>query len=790
MVGQSQKNQTSYIKDPNTWQRERVVDFGHMNLSVEFQPDSGKVLGTVTHTFISLQNNLDSIYLDGVDMQVLSATFNQDTIEVSNLKKGLGLKLPTAINRGEEHKITIQYTAKPRKGLYFIGWDDPTGRCRKQIWTQGQGIDNRSWIPMFDDMADKIKTDILISMDTSFEVLSNGSLINRFQSGESNYTWHYHMDKPHSPYLIMLGIGRYKVQTVRSSTGIPLNMYNYPEWPQRREPTYRFTKEIFDYLEEEIGVDYPWGSYSQVPVQDFPYGAMENTSATIFGDFFCTDSIGFNDVNYVYVNGHELAHQWYGDLITSRSPNHHWLHESFATYYHHLVVKQFLGDDDFQKMMRDNQKAALAASTRDLKGVGHSQAGTPRHYLKGSYVLKMLRYVVGDEDFRTGMQYYLNRNQYGTVSTQDLIDAFAESTGWSIGWFIDQWVYHGGEPHFKVTFEQGKKGGEHQLFVEQIQDTNSLLPTFRMPVNIGIKYKGENISLSTHWIESGRDTFSIQVSSKSKIEYVLFDPNSEILKWIEFDKPTDWLVNQATSATNMIDKYDGVVALRSIKFKKKEQALHQLLKGDDYYLIRGEALIQLVENDAVTTEEIELVINGNDIQLKKVLVQSMKEISEEQRTSFEKLLSDQSYGLIQMALVRLCSSFPEKAPEYLERTKTIYGVRGNNVRIQWLELSYLINEEKKSADELVDMCSNSYDFITRQSAMATLKRIDYCTPDLVFNLAQGIQKANWKLASTSGKLLKHFSKSEKYAVMVREAADQLDLSEKARKSVERFVVRP
>ncbi len=779
----------SYINDPNLYARERFVDFEHANISLEFEPEAGKVIGKVVHTFKPLRTGVDTLYLDGVNMEIKAVDLNGTSIEHRLYKKGLTLLFPRSLSKDSTYKLTISYEAKPRKGLYFIGWDDPTNRCRKQIWTQGQGIDNRRWVPLFDNMADKIKTDILITFDSSYKVLSNGKLINKIADGNGNSTWHYQMEKPHSPYLMMLGIGKYDITTRKSSSGIPMNLYSYPEYPERIEPTYRFSKEIFDFLEEETRVPYPWGSYSQIPVQDFPYGAMENTSATVFGDFYHVDSIGYNDNSYVHVNGHELAHQWFGDLVTSTTPAHHWLHESFATYYHHLVVKEFVGEDKYSDMMRQNRDAALNGTQSDFKGVGHSQSGSHRHYLKGSYVLRMLRYVVGDEDFKTGMQYYLENNQYKNATTQDLVDAFSISTGRSIGWFIDQWVLRGGEPSYEVSFETPKKEHKHRLIVKQVQDTTSLVATFKMPIQIRVYYHGKKIDTFNLMIENSVDTFYLP-KHIHHVFYVVFDPNSEVLKSVKFERPLKWILDQSTQAPDMIDRYDALVELRTVEYKKKQVVLHASLAKEQFSKVRIEAMKQLIAEDHLSHHEHVVILESGDMELQKALLRAQSKLEEDLQEEYEALLEAPSYELMELALIRLCSSYREDAGKYLEQTRNVYGgARGTNFRVQWLEIKWLTTQDQKAMDELVDMTSNSYEFLTRLKAIGTIKRLTYCDDKLVMNLCQGIQKANWKLAGSCGNLLKYYYNLPEYKELVETTVASIKLSDEERKRVERFVVK-
>ncbi len=176
---------------------------------------------------------------------------------------------------------------------------------RKQIWTQGQGIDNRYWIPMYDDQNDKYITETVITFDKDYQVLSNGVLQKQVKNKNNTTTWHYAMSKPHAGYLLMLRHSS-AIKKTKSARGVPMNLYYYPEFADRAEPTLPLFGAYGRFPGARNRIPYPWESYSQIMVQDFLYGAMENTTATIFGDFFNVDERAYLDRNYVGVNCHEL----------------------------------------------------------------------------------------------------------------------------------------------------------------------------------------------------------------------------------------------------------------------------------------------------------------------------------------------------------------------------------------------------------------------------------------------------------------------------------------------------
>jgi aminopeptidase N len=249
------------------------------------------------------------------------------------------------------------------------------------------------------------------------------------------------MKKPMSSYLVALAIGKYNKKVEQSLSGIPLELYYYPEDSAKVEPTYRYTITIFNFLEKEIGVKYPWQNYKQIPVKDFLYSGMENTSATIFSDSFVVDSIAFVDKNYVNVNAHELAHQWFGDLVTETSGTHHWLQEGFATYYALLAEREVFGAHYYywrlyeyaQELTRQEQEGQHTALL-------NPKSSSTTFYKKGALLLFMLQEKIGDAAFKKGVKSYLEQFKYKNVSSQDFIAAVEKASGEDLTTFFKQWL--------------------------------------------------------------------------------------------------------------------------------------------------------------------------------------------------------------------------------------------------------------------------------------------------------------------------------------------------------------
>ena len=408
-------------------QQSEVVDF--IKIEAQIEPISSRemVKGTVSCTFHVLKKS-DSIYLDGMNMHLVDL-YTDNNISITSKEKKIWLVSNFEVN--QNYKVTFSYEVYPKQSLYFIG---------DQIWTQGQGKYTSHWLPSIDDMNDKIEFDLTILAPSGKEVIANGKLISVKDRGILK-SWKFNMEHPMSSYLVAFAVGKFDSISFDSNYGIPIELYYRSKDSLKAEPTYRYTKRIFDFLEKEIGFPYPWQNYKQVPLRDFLYAGMENTTATFFSEAFIVDSIGFVDRNYVNVNAHELAHQWFGNLITETSGTHHWLHEGFATYYALLAEKDIFGDDYFYwKLFQSAEQ--LKALSDEGKGeiLLDPKASSLTYYEKGAWALHILKEKVGATNFNKAIINYLNKYQFKNVNTDDFLNEVEKVYGKKLTQFKSDWL--------------------------------------------------------------------------------------------------------------------------------------------------------------------------------------------------------------------------------------------------------------------------------------------------------------------------------------------------------------
>ena len=422
----------AFVSTFSICQNGRNLDVKTANIYIWVNPDINEIRGSVVYKFDVIKK--DTLVIDKRNIQFDYFRFNKDEWIVDT-DKFKGNKVEFFQNKSLDNEIEIKFTAKPKKALYFVKRNE-----NWNIWTQGQGKYTSNWLPSFDDVNEKVEFDITITFDEDYRVLANGKL-DSITSSKGFKTWHYDMQKPMSSYLVALAIGKYDKKIETSESGIPIELYYYPEDSAKVEPTYRYTKQMFDFLEEEIGFGYPWQNYKQVPVHDFLYSGMENTSLTIFSDAYVVDEIGFNDKNYVNVNAHELAHQWFGDLVTATSGEHHWLQEGFATYYALLAEKEVFGKDYFDFKLYNS---AQDLARQDLAGSGTSllnpKSSSLTFYQRGAWVLYALRDKVGDKVFQNAVKNYLEKHQFGNVKTSDFISEVEVLYKNSLTDFVSNWI--------------------------------------------------------------------------------------------------------------------------------------------------------------------------------------------------------------------------------------------------------------------------------------------------------------------------------------------------------------
>lgn len=761
----AQVQTVTYVKDPHGSPPDVQLSLKHLEAFLKFDPTEWKVTGIAAIRFVPTGYQTDSMVFYTPGFEVHTVSINGKEVQYKGLGQNTVVFPGSALLRGEEYTITFSYTSNPvATGIYFVGWKPEEEGKRKQIWAHRPF----GWLPYMDG---RVTMDIHITFETGFSVFTNGVRIAVKDNSDGTTTWHYRMEKDHPYFSTALGIGDYDYKAEKTKSGTPLELLYYRGREDKVEPTYQFTTSMFDFFEEEMGLPYPYGVYREIPVIDYMYGGMECTTSTIFGDYMLIDPRAYWQRNYINVNAHELAHQWFGDYIGHLAHQDVWLTESFGTYYAKIFERSVFGEDYYENLVRNEQNAALEASKTNDYPVGSSQGGRARIYDKGSVVLGMLRDVMGDREFRDVIKSYLVKFGGGSAETQDFLRTVYDVTGRSYDWFFDQWVLRPGEPHYKISYRLMEDTlGSRSTFlrIEQVHKTNDLIGLFRMPVWVQVWYAdGSADSLQT-WIGEKVEEIRISNPGKKKIDYILFDPGNHILKQVTFGKPFEELSAQALKASHMTDRYDALEALRMVPLEKKRDILIRCYEKERFHLTRSEILRQLSADTLSGTKELfRQAIHDPDGEVRKTILELLEPIPFSLKTDVETMLNDSSYLNVELALEKLCRAFPSGIPEYLETTADEVGWRGKNIRVKWLKIS-IQNRNLEHLQELISYTAENQEFETRMNAFTALKQLGYIDRSVAGNAKEASAHWNNKLASVANSYLDFFAQVDDYKMMIDE----------------------
>ncbi|HWR93676.1 MAG TPA: M1 family aminopeptidase [Flavobacterium sp.] len=401
-------------------QQTQFVDFKTIHAAIEIDPAKRTVIGKGTYTF-EVTEKIDTIRIDAKNMQFDNVKINNGNVKFIVTEKEL--LLYKGFGRGD-YTLTFDYFALPSKGMYFVNWDFSNQFIRindlnGQVWTDDDKTSH--WLPSFDDNNEKTIVSLDITFPNSFNVISNGVLINKYKVKES-LEWQYRMIQPVSSSFISISIGRYKKQAYTSANNTPFELYYEKKDSLKFEPTYRYSKEIFDFYNSEIGVPYPWGIYRQIPMNDFVQDGVGKATHTSFSRNFVVDSIGFVDENYITINSKELARQWFGILVTPKTNQDRWLQEGFKTYYSLLAEKQIFGEDYFYyKLYQYYEKLKEIPADKNFPLL-NEKASLEIVSLKGALALHYIRTFIGGEKFNLAIKEYLESYAYKSVTTDDFME--------------------------------------------------------------------------------------------------------------------------------------------------------------------------------------------------------------------------------------------------------------------------------------------------------------------------------------------------------------------------------
>ncbi len=576
-----------------------------------------EIHGTVTHTMTPLHPYLTSLELDcGPRLKVSRVTVGPHAAACKFTTKGEKLSITFDKPYGPEDTIdlAITYSGSPESGLRFVAPDAASHEKPLAIWTQGEAEDNHHWLPCYDYPNDRVTTEMIITVDRPLSVVSNGTLVGTKDNSDGTRTFHWKMDQPISTYLITLTASEFVSFHDRVGS-LPVDYYvtkNVDEATVRR--FMGKTPAMIRFFGDKTGQPYPYSKYAQICLPEFG-GGMENTTATSMTDEALLDEIQALEQDEDGLVAHELAHQWFGDLMTCKDWSHIWLNEGFASYFDPLFAEHDKGVDEFRFRMDGELRGYLGNDRMYRRPIVENKYNSPMQmfdgmtYSKGGCVLHMLRGLLGDDGWWKGIRHYVAKHKFQVVETDDFRKAMEEATGKDLKWFFDQWLYKAGHPELKVRwhYEDGDK--TVRIKVEQTQKTDEQTPLFRLPTTVEITEAVGNSRSVPIIIDGTNQEFVIPAEHKPKM--VLIDPNCWLIKELDFEKSTEENLFQLEHAACVMSRVQAARAL--VKQQEPEpqvkNALAKAWKNEKSVSARTE-MVNLISGNSGNTGRRRRMLGG------------------------------------------------------------------------------------------------------------------------------------------------------------------------------------
>src|SRR6266481_3106608 len=472
--------------------RSKDYDLQHSKIALRFQPEQKKVMGDVTHSLTLLRDGLENISFDSVGLQIESVHINKGTAKFATTESKLAVTLPKGAKAGAKFDVEIKYQGTPSKGLYFVLPDKDYPNRPLEIWTQGESEDTRYYLPTYDYPNDRLTTETILTVPASWLTISNGKLIGVTDASDGMKTWTWRESQPSSTYLFTVVAGEF-VEVKDSWRNIPVTYYAPKDRGDRLCLSYSRTPAMIDLFSRKLGVDYPWEKYSQAMVDEFVAGGMENSSATTNTAESLRNPklVPEYEQNEDPLISHELAHQWFGDLVTTKDWGNIWLNEGFATFMETVWAESYFPKDQSEYERWSNiqqwfQQSDLWAKPIVRHDFDDSSEFDGNAYNKGGLVLDMLRHQLGEDAFYRGLKHYLEVNRGKNVVSADLAKAMEEATNSNVDQFFSQWIYGAGAPKFDLSYSYDD--GKHQvvLKVKQTQKVEGRVGLFHIPTEVEI----------------------------------------------------------------------------------------------------------------------------------------------------------------------------------------------------------------------------------------------------------------------------------------------------------------
>lgn len=613
----------------------------HIFLDLALDIPNKSFHGTCTITLVPIRSSINQLVLDAVNLNIESVQVDETPQPFDYDGEQLHIQLQTPTEAGKEIKVAIAYgVEKPQRGLYFVGPDQHYPNKPTQVWTQGEDEDSRFWFPCFDYPGQLATSEIRVKVPQPFIAISNGELITTQEEGEDKI-YHWLQQQVHPTYLMTLAVGDF-AEIGDEWKGKPVTYYVEKGYEEDARRSMGKTPRMIEFFSEKFGYPYPYPKYAQVCVDDFIFGGMENTSTTLLTDRCLMDErAALDNQRTESLVAHELAHQWFGDLVVIKHWSHAWIKEGMASYSEVFWTEQEYGADDAAYYLLGEARSYLAEDSSRYRRpiVTHVYREAielyDRHlYEKGACVYHMIRTELGDELFWKAVHTFVQDNAHNTVETIDLLRAIEKATGRNLLFLFDQYVFRGGHPDYKIGYSWDADSQLAKVTVTQTQakegnnGSNSELFDLKIPIAFGYTQEnGDAPELKTFTLRIHEREQSFYFPLEKKPQFISFDRGNNYLKTVSLEYPIPELKAQLNSDPDPISRIYAAKALAKKGGLEAVKALSESLTEDAFWGVRVEVAKQLVQVKLdQAAEALTAGLNDKDARVRRSVVEALSKI--------------------------------------------------------------------------------------------------------------------------------------------------------------------
>jgi aminopeptidase N len=573
---------------------DRPIDIRDIRLELRADLAKKVVEGMAILQLKSLRD-IKHIELDAVAFHVQSVSLTDgqqkpQSVPFTHDGKKLTALLDPPWTAGKEATLRVDYRVEnPKEGLHFFGPTKAEPEAPLTVWSQGEPISNRYWFPCIDAPDERQTTEIVVTVPEGFEAISNGKLLSRKSNPEDKtVTFDWRQDKEHPSYLVTLVIGQFDV--VREEWDRVPVLYYVPKGSKDKvSATFARTRDMLGYFSKRFGIHYPWDKYAQVVAYSFG-GGMENTSATTMGDIL-QDERSILDRDSDGIIAHELAHQWWGDMVTCRDWAHLWLNEGFASYAEALWEENRNGPDAYdynmyQKAHTPGRNAITGGKDRPVVDRHYPSPGSmfdARSYPKGAWVLHMLRRRVGEDAFWKAIQTYGSEHRLQSAETSDFRRTVERTSGRNLEHFFYDWTERAGSPALDVTTEYMPAARQARLVVKQTQPGEP----FHFPLTVRLHCADSAKPVVLEQDVTDRE-YTLVVPLSGTPTLVEVDPEQAVLGEIKETKGRELWAAQLLQGSSVPMRLQAVTHFRDSKSDEDRGLLAEALGKEKFWGVRSE----------------------------------------------------------------------------------------------------------------------------------------------------------------------------------------------------------